>query len=190
MLGEYKSIIKNNIWDIVSRPKYKSMVCSKWIYKIKHATHGSVEIFKERLVAKGFTQKEGINYEETFSHVATYTSIRTIIALALVLGWKLHQIDVKTTFLNGKIEQEAFVEQLDCFLLHNKRTHVCKISKALYGLKKAPKFWYDMIDGFIKSLGFHKSDVDANMHFKLRGNQPIILIMCVDDLFLTRDEIC
>jgi hypothetical protein len=85
MLEEYKSIIKNNVWDIVPRPNDKSMVSSKWIYKIKHAANGSVEKFKARFVAIGFTQKEGINYEETFSPVARYTSIRTIIALASFL---------------------------------------------------------------------------------------------------------
>jgi hypothetical protein len=108
----------------VSRPKDKSMVSSKWIYKIKHAADGSVEKFKARFVAKGFTQKEGIKYKETFALVARYTSIRTIIALAFVLGWKLHQMDVKIEFLNGKIEQEIFVEQPYGFVLHNKGTHV------------------------------------------------------------------
>jgi hypothetical protein len=156
MLKEYRSIIKNNVWDIVSRPKDKSMVSSKWIYKIKHAADGSVEKFKARFVARGFTQKEGINYEETFSPVVRYTSIQAIISLASVLGWKLHQMDVKTTFLNGKIEQEVFVEQPDGFVLHNKGTHVCKLRKALYGLKQAPKVWYDRIDGFLKSPGFQK----------------------------------
>jgi hypothetical protein len=91
------------------------MVSSKWIYKIKHAANGSVEKFKARFVARGFTQKEGIDYEETFALVARYTSIQTIIALASVLGWKLHQMDVKTTFLNGKIEHEVFVEQPEWF---------------------------------------------------------------------------
>jgi hypothetical protein len=158
MLEEYRSIIKNNVWDIVSRPKDKSVVSSKWVYKIKHAVDGSVEKFKTRFVARGFTQKEGIDYEETFSPVARYTSIRTIISLAPILGWKLHQMYVKTTFLNGKIEHEVFVEQPDGFVLHNKGTHVCKLRKALYGLKQAPRVWYDMIDGFLKSLGFQKSD--------------------------------
>jgi hypothetical protein len=139
MLEEYKSILKNNVWDIVQRPKDKSVVSSKWIYKIKHAANGSVEKFKERFVARGFTQKEGIDYEETFSLVAKYTSIRTIIAFALVLGCKLHHMDVKTAFLNGKIEHEVFMEQPDGFVLHNKGTHVCKLRKALYGLKQAPK---------------------------------------------------
>jgi hypothetical protein len=144
----------------VPRPKDKSVVSSKWIYKIKHAADGrSVEKFKARIVARGFTQKEGIDYEETFAPVARYTSIQTIIALASILGWKLHQMDVKTTFLNGKIKQEVFVEQPNGFVLHNEGTHVCKLRKALYGLKQAPKVWYDRIDGFLKSLGFQKSDL-------------------------------
>jgi hypothetical protein len=154
MLEEYRSTIKNNIWDIVPRPKDKSVISSKWIYKIKHAADEGVEKFKAIFVARGFTQKEGINYEETFSPIAKYTSIQTIIALAFVLGWKLHQMDVKTTFLNGNIEHEVFVEQQDGFLLHNKGTHVCKLRKALYGLKQAPRVWYDRIDGFLKSMGF------------------------------------
>jgi hypothetical protein len=169
MLEEYKSILKNNVWDIVSRPKDKSMVSSKWIYKIKHSPDGSVEKLKERFVARGFSQKEGIDYDETFAPVAMYT-IRIIIALASVLGWKLHQMDVKTTFLNGKIEHEVFVEQLDGFVLHKKDTHVCKLRKALHGLKQASRVWYDKIDGFLKSVGFQKCDADANLYFKVTWN--------------------
>jgi hypothetical protein len=129
-----------------------------------------VEKFKARFVARGFTQKEGINYEDTFSPVARYTSIQTIIVLAPFRGWKLHQMDVKKTFLNGKIEHEVFVEQTDGFVLHKKDTHVCNLRKALYGLKQAPRVWYDKIDGFLKSLGFQKSDVDTNLYFKVRGS--------------------
>jgi hypothetical protein len=188
MLEEYRSIMKNNVWDIVLRPKDKSMVSSKWIYKIKHATDGSVEKFKEIFLARGFNHKEGIDYKETFSLVARYTSIRTIITLDYVLGWKLHYMDVRTPFLNGKIEEEVFLEQPDGFVLHKKGTHVCKLRKTLYGLKKAPRVWYDRIDGFPKILGFQKSDADANLYFKVRGNQPVILILYVDDLFPIGDE--
>jgi hypothetical protein len=169
----------------VSSPKDKSLVSSKWIYKIKHAADESVEKFKEIFVARAFTQKQEIDYEETFSPVSRYTSIRTIIALASILGWKLHHMDVKTTFLNGNIEQVVFVEQLDGFALHKKGTHVCKLRKALYGLKQAPRVWYDRIDGFPKSPGFQKSDDDENVYFKVRANQHVILIMYVYDLFLT-----
>jgi len=123
MLEEYMSIIKNNVWDITLRPKEKSMVSSKWIYKIKHAADGSVEKFKEIFVSRGFTHKEVIDYEETFVVVARYTSIRTILSLSPVLGWKLHHMDVKPTFLKGKIEHEVFMEQPDGFVLHKKGTH-------------------------------------------------------------------
>jgi hypothetical protein len=105
MTEEYQSIIKNDVWEIVPRSKSKDVVSSKWLYKIKHAADGSIEKHKARFVAHGFSQKEGIDYEETFAPVARYTSIRTIIALAGKMKWKLHQMDVKTTFLNGVIEE-------------------------------------------------------------------------------------
>jgi hypothetical protein len=111
MTEEYQSIIKNDVWEIVSRPKSKDVVSSKWLFKIKHATGGSIEKYKARFVALGFSQNEGIDYEETFAHVARYTSIRTIIAYAAKMKWKLHQMDVKTTFLNGVIEEEVYIEQ-------------------------------------------------------------------------------
>ena len=101
MTKEYQSIMKNDIWDIVPKPKGKSVVSSNWIYKIKHATDGSIEKYNTMFVARGFSQKEGIDYEETFSPVARYTSIRTIMALASMMKCILHQMDVKTTFLNG-----------------------------------------------------------------------------------------
>jgi hypothetical protein len=96
--------------------------------------------------------------------------------------------NVKTTFLNGKIKHEVFVEKPDGFVLHKKVTHVCKIRKTLYGLKQAPRVWYDRIDGFLKILGFQKSNDDENLYFKVRGNQPFMLIMCFYDLFQTGYE--
>jgi hypothetical protein len=120
---------------VVPRPQGKSIVTSKWIYKIKHATNGSVEKFKARFVAHGFSQKEGIDYDEILSHVVRYTSIRVIISLASVFNWKLHQMDVKTTFLNGEVEQEVYIEQPEGFVIHGKESHVYKLKKSLYGLK-------------------------------------------------------
>jgi hypothetical protein len=142
MIEEYQSIIKNDVWDVVPRPKEKSIVSSKWIYKTKHSTYGSIEKYKARFVARGFSQKEGIDYEETFAPVARYTSIRTTLAIATVMKWKIHQMDVKTTFLNGVVEKEVCVEQPQGFETHDRKTHVCKLKKALYGLKQAPKAWY------------------------------------------------
>ena len=90
IIEEYKSIMKNDVWKVVPRPTGKSVVTSRWLYKIKHATDGSVEKYKSRFVARGFTQKEGINYDETFAPISRYTTIRTIISLATVFEWKLH----------------------------------------------------------------------------------------------------
>ena len=105
MMEEYQSIIKNDVWDIVSKPEGKSVVSSKWIYKIKHAADGSIEKYKAIFVAIGFSQKEGIDYEDTFAPLERYTFIRTIMALASMVKWNLHQMDVKTTFLNDVIEE-------------------------------------------------------------------------------------
>ena len=109
MNEEYESIMKNDVWDVVPRPKDKSIVTSKWLYKIKHGVNGSAEKFKARFVAWGFTQKEGIDYDEIFAPVAHYTTIWSIIALATLQGWSLHQMDVKTAFLHGSIKEEVYV---------------------------------------------------------------------------------
>jgi hypothetical protein len=131
MTEEYQSIIKNDVWEIVPRPKSKDVVSSKWLFKIKHVVDGSIEKYKSRFVARVFSQKEGIDYEETFSPVSRYTLIRTIIALAAKMKWKLHQMDVKTTFLNGVIEEEVYIEQPQGFEVEYRKTRVCNLKKAL-----------------------------------------------------------
>jgi hypothetical protein len=164
MIEEYHSIMKNDVWDIVPRPKGKSVVTSKWIYKIKHATDGSVKKYKVRFVARGFSQVEGIDYEETFAPISRYTSIRTIIELVASMGWRLHHMDVKATFLNGDIEEEVYIEKPEGFMIHEQKYHVCRLKKALYGLKQAPRAWYEKMDGFLMSLGFKKSVANPNLY--------------------------
>jgi hypothetical protein len=111
-----------------------------------------------------------------------------IISLTSTMGWTLHQMDVKITFLNGDIEEEVYIKQLDGFLIHGKESHVCRLKKALYGLKHAPRAWYVRIDGYLMSLGFIKSVVDANLYYKVLYCESLILILYVDDLFLTGVE--
>jgi hypothetical protein len=188
MIEEYQSIMKNDVWEIVPRPKGKDVVSSKWLFKIKHVADGSIEKYKARFVARGFSQKEGIDYEEIFAPVARYTSIRTIIALAAKMKWKLHQMDVKTAFLNGVIEEEVYIEKPQGFEVEDWKSHVCRLKKALYGLKQAPRAWYGRIDSFLSSLGFTKSKADSNLYFKIMDNEPVILLLYVDDLFLTGEE--
>ena len=161
MQEEYNSIIKNNIWEVVSKPAGKSIVSSKWIFKLKHAADGNIEKYKAIFVSRGFSQKEGIDYDETFAPVARYTSICTIISLVSIFGWKMYQMDVKIAFLNGNIDQEVFIKQHEGFVLHSRDSHVCRLRKALYGLKQAPRVWYERIDGFLEDLGFQKSNADS-----------------------------
>ena len=103
------------------------------------------------------------------------------------MKWKLHQMDVKTAFLNGVIE-EVYIEQPQGFEVEDMKTHVCKLKKALYGLKKAPRAWYGRIDSFLMSLGFTKSKDDSNLYFKVMNDEPVILLLYVDDLFLIGEE--
>ena len=138
MVEKYDSIMKNQVWEFVLRPQGKKVVGSRWIYKVKHATNGSVEKYKVHIVAKGFSEKEGIDYEESFAPVARYSSIQTIISLASEMGWRFHQMDVKTAFLNEVIEEEIFVEQPKERDVENRERHVFRLQRALYGLKQAP----------------------------------------------------
>ena len=103
--------MKIDVWDVVPKPEGKSVVSSKWIYKIKHVVDGSIEKYNARFVARRFSQKEGIDYEETFALVERYTSIRTVMTLASIMKWSLHQMDVKTNFLNGDIEEQVYIDQ-------------------------------------------------------------------------------
>jgi hypothetical protein len=188
MTEEYQSIIKNDLWEIVPKTKSKDVVSSKWLFKIKHVVDESIEKYNARFVAHGFSQKEGIYYEETFTPVAKYTSIRTIIALAAKMKWKLHQMDLKTSFLNGVIEEEVYIQQPQGFEVEDRKSHVFRLKKALYGFKQDPRAWYGHIDTFLTRLWFTKSKADSNLYFKIMDNEPVILLLYVDDLFLTGEE--
>jgi hypothetical protein len=119
--------------------------------------------------------------------MARYSSIRAILAIAAVMKWKVHQMDVKIAFLNGVVEEEVYVEQPQGFETHDRQTHVCRLKKALYGLKQAPNTWYGRIDSFLMNLGFTKSKADPNLYYKVEDSGPVILLY-VDELFLTGDE--
>jgi hypothetical protein len=136
-------------------------------------------------VAKGFSQKEGIDFSETFAPMARYSSIRAMISIATELGWQIHQMDVKTMLLNGVREEEIYIEQPEGFEVHNNTSHVCRLKRALYGLKQAPRAWYNVIDNYLLGMGFTKSEADSNLYYILVWGEPLILVLYVDDLFMT-----
>ena len=127
MVEDYESILKKSVWEVVPRPTDKSIVGSKWIFKVKHAVDRSIEKYKARCVVKEFSQVEGYDYEETFSPVTRYSLIRSILALTAQMGWKIHQMDVKTTFLNGVIEEEVYIEKPKGFETFDRVSHVCRL---------------------------------------------------------------
>eukprot|EP00253_Pinus_taeda_P001980 PITA_01980 len=166
MVEEYNSVMVNDVWEVVPRPQDRSMVGSRWTYKIKYTTNDSVEKYNARFVAKGYGQKERIDYDETFTPVARCTSIRTVISLAAQMGWEIHQMDVKTTFLNRVIKEEVYIEQPEGFVTHEKKSHVCRLKKTMCGLKQAPRAW--LIGDCKKNLAteFDMKDL-GRMHYFL-----------------------
>jgi hypothetical protein len=132
---EYQSMIDNGVWAIVELPEGKKPIGCKWLFKTKRDSNGNVDRYKARLVAKGYTQKKGIDYKETFSSVSSKECFRTISALVAHYNLELHQMDVKTVFLNGDIDETIYMEQPENFVLGDPKKMVCKLKKFIYGLK-------------------------------------------------------
>jgi len=177
MVEEDDSIVRKSVRDVVRRPEDKSLVSSCWLYKVKKATYGSVEKHKARFVAHGFSWVEGIDYDETFAPVAKYSWIRSILALLAQMGWKICQMDVKTTFLNGMIEEEVYIVQPEGFETFYNESHVFRIKRVLYRLKQAPHAWYTRINSYFTKLVFTKSEADANLYHIVVEDKLLIIVL-------------
>ena len=135
MQKEYDALINNGTWKLVDPPLGTKPIGYKWVYKNKYKVDGSLDKHKARLVEKVFAQKEGVNYEETFSPIAKWATIRTLFALAAQNGWRVHQMDVKTACLNGDLKENVFMSQPEGFVVKGHEHKVCKLVKSFYGLK-------------------------------------------------------
>eukprot|EP00253_Pinus_taeda_P028118 PITA_28118 len=188
MNEEIESILRNDTWDLIELPKNKTPIVCKWMFKPKMNADGSIEKLKTRLVAKGYSQQEGIDFDDTFAPVAKLNTIRMLIALATKCNWKLHQLDVKSAFLNGDLKEEIYLVQREGFVKQGQEHLVCRLKKALYGLKQAPRSWYEKVDSFFLEYGFHRSLNDPNLYTKYNNQGQIILIsLYVDDMIITGD---
>ena len=153
MRDEMDSMARNKVWELVDLPPQRKSIGNKWVFKIKRRADGSIDKFKARLVAKGFTQIEGVDYEETFSPVVRFASIRLLLALVAHLDLELFQMDVKTAFLNGSLEEEIYMDQPFGFVSKGQEDKVCRLKRSIYGLKQSSRSWYLRFHEAITSFG-------------------------------------
>ncbi|KAL8161807.1 hypothetical protein V2J09_013296 [Rumex salicifolius] len=179
MKEELKSMSDNNVWDLVELPKGVKTIGSKWVYKTKRDSKGNVERYKARLVAKGFTQKDGIDYKETFAPVSKKDSLRIVLALVAHYDLELHQMNVKTAFLNGELEEEVYMDQPEGLLATRNEHKVCKLRKSIYGLKQDSRQWYLKY----KTLSRHTVYLHKN-----QWEQICNLVLYVDDILLAAND--
>jgi transposase InsO family protein len=185
---ELDQIEKNDTWELVPRPKNKNVIGTKWVFRNKLNEDGQVTRNKARLVCKGYAQVEGIDFEETFSPVARMEAICFLLAYACSKNIKMYQMDVKSSFLNGELEEEVYIEQPEGFQLSENADYVCKLKKALYGLKQAPRAWYSRLDKYLQQAGFRKGSADNNLYIKVSQGNILLIEVYVDDIIFGSDD--
>jgi transposase InsO family protein len=182
--AEYDSLQRTGTYELTKLPGGRQAIGCKWVFKIKRHADGTIDRYKARLVAKGFSQKEGLDYKETFAPVAKFASIRTLLALAAHQDYEVHQMDVRTAFLNGDLDVELYMNQPEGFVLAGQEELVCKLRKSLYGLKQAGRAWFEKINTALIKLKFTPLDSDHCVYVRHKGDEVLYIVLYVDDLLL------
>lgn len=185
MDAEFRALQQNKTWVLIPPSQNQKIVDSKWVFKIKYQTDGSILKHKARLVAKGFQQVPGVDFGETFSPVVKATTVRTILTLAVTFGWPVRQLDVNNTFLNGYLQEVVLMRQPEGFEDAQRPTHVCRLVKALYGLKQAPRAWFDRLRDTLLRWGFKNSKSDVSLFFLRTATLTVFVLIYVDDILVT-----
>ncbi|GJX02404.1 retrovirus-related pol polyprotein from transposon TNT 1-94 [Tanacetum coccineum] len=168
--------------ELVPLPEGKNVIALKWLWKNKCDAKNIVVQNKIRLVAKGYKQEEGIDFEESFAPVARLEAVRMFIAFAAHMNITIFQMDVKTTFLNGPLKEEVYVSQPEGFIASEFPNHAYRLKKALYGLKQAPRAWYDKLSSFLIEHGFNKGIIDPTLFTRRHGRDILLVQVYVDDI--------
>lgn len=184
MEEEITSMKKLDVWDLVKRPENAKVIGSKWVLKYKYDENGQIERAKARLVALGNTQKYGWNYQETFSPVVHATAFRTFIALAKEEGMTIHQMDVKTAFLNGKLNEVVYMQQPEGHEVHGKEDMVCLLKKSIYGLKQSPRCWNQELHEHLTNFCFERCKSEPCIYKGNVDGQKVLLAVYVDDILI------
>jgi hypothetical protein len=182
--AEYQSLQRTGTYELSKLPVGRHAIGCKWVFKIKRHADGSIDRYKARLVAKGFSQKEGLDYKETFAPVAKFASIRTLLALAAHQDYEVHQMDVKTAFLNGDLDVELYMRQPEGFVVAGQEELVCKLRKSLYGLKQAGRAWFEKINTALIDMDFTPLDSDHCVYVRHQEDEVMYIVLYVDDLLL------
>jgi hypothetical protein len=178
------SIMSNATWEVVERPYGCKAIGSNWMFKKKLRPDGTIERYKARLVIKSYSHKEGEDFFDTYSPVARLTTICVLLSLVASHGLLVHQMNVKTTFLNGELDEEIYMEQPTGFVANDQECMVCKLLKSLYGLKQAPKQWHEKFDRTLTSVVFVLNEADKCVYYRYGGGGGVILCLYVDDILI------
>jgi len=185
MQDEYDALQRNGTWTLVPPSRGMNLIDCRWVFKIKRRADGQIDRYKARLVVKGFKQRYGIDYEDTFSPIVKIATVRLVLSLAVTRGWCLRQLDVQNAFLHGVLEEEVYMKQPPGFENPRYPSFVCKLKKAIYGLKQAPRAWYSRLSSKLISLGFVSSKSDTSLFTYRKGSVEIYMLIYVDDIIVT-----
>ena len=185
IVEEINTQICNGTHELVPPEAYQNVVGCKWIFTLKYNPDGSLARYKARLVARGFHQQLGRDFTDTLSPVIKSTTVRSVIQLAVNHDWNIRQIDVNNAFLQGRLTDEVYVKQLPGFVDRDRPTYVCRLKKALYGLRQAPRAWYQELRTYLITLGFVNSVADTLLFIKSTGNTLLYVLVYVDDVLIT-----
>nr|GEV05277.1 Gag-Pol polyprotein [Tanacetum cinerariifolium] len=189
MQEELYQLDRLDIWKLIDRPLCKNVINMKWLWKNKRDEENTVIRNKSHLVAKGYAQKEGVDFEESFATVARLEAVWLFIAYAAHKSFTVYQMDVKTTFLYGPLKGEVYVNQLARFVDPYHPDKVYRLKKALYGLKQAPRAWYDELSNFLVSKGFSKGSIDPTLFISKHGKDIFLVQIYVDDIIFVVETI-
>jgi len=185
MQTEFDALQANQTWTLVPRPPHANVIAGKWLFKNKLNPDGSLERRKARWVVRGFSQRPGVDFHQTFSPVVKPASIRTVLHLAASRSWPVHQVDVKNAFLHGNLAERVYCHQPAGFVDPAQPNHVCQLVKSLYGLKQAPRAWFQRLNAHLRSLGFTATSSDSSLFVFKDGAALAYLLVYVDDIILT-----
>ena len=184
---EMNSLMEHETWSLTKLPPGRKIVGSKWVFKVKLDENGEAARYKCRLVAQGYTQAQGVDYHETFAPVARFGSIRTLLATAAQRRMHVHQMDVHTAFLTGKLDEDIYMSQPEGFVVEGKEEQVCHLHRSLYGLKQSPRCWNRELNCHLIDSGFKQSKADPCVYYRWKNGNLNIVSIYVDDLILVVD---